>query len=148
MALFIETELRQHAGKRSSVYLGPFIDPTAFQNLGRVTEMGKAQEQQQLYIRMGEGDTCPRSEENLLVLTQDSRRPKFSCTDSSFLGCPGGSEGKESARIVGDPGSIPGRDDPWRREWQPTPVILPGESPWTEEPGGLQSMGSHRVRHD
>ena len=29
----------------------------------------------------------------------------------------------------------------WRREWQPTPVFLPGESPWTKEPGGLQSMG-------
>ena len=29
----------------------------------------------------------------------------------------------------------------WRREQQPTPVFLPGESPWTEEPGGLQSMG-------
>ena len=29
---------------------------------------------------------------------------------------------------------------PWRRKWQPTPVFLPGESPWTEEPGGLQSM--------
>ena len=27
--------------------------------------------------------------------------------------------------------------------WQPTPVFLPGESPWTEEPGGLQSMGTH-----
>ena len=26
---------------------------------------------------------------------------------------------------------------PWRRAWQPTPVFLPGESPWTEEPGGL-----------
>ena len=26
--------------------------------------------------------------------------------------------------------------------------ILPGESPWTEEPGSLQSMGSLRVRHD
>ena len=25
--------------------------------------------------------------------------------------------------------------------WQPTPVFLPGESPWTEEPAGLQSMG-------
>ena len=25
---------------------------------------------------------------------------------------------------------------PWRRKWQPTPVLLPGESPWTEEPGG------------
>ena len=23
---------------------------------------------------------------------------------------------------------------PWRRKWQPTPVFLPGESPWTEEP--------------
>ena len=37
---------------------------------------------------------------------------------------------------------------PWRRAWQPTPVFLPGESPWTVEPGGLQSMGSQRVRHD
>jgi len=36
---------------------------------------------------------------------------------------------------------------PWRRTWQPTP-LFPGESPWTEEPGGLQSMGSQRVRHD
>ena len=36
---------------------------------------------------------------------------------------------------------------PWRRAWQPTPVFLPAESPWTEEPGGLQSTGSQRVRH-
>ena len=27
------------------------------------------------------------------------------------------------------------------------PVSLPGKSLWTEEPGGLQSMGRHRVRH-
>ena len=27
---------------------------------------------------------------------------------------------------------------PWRRAWPPTPVFLPGEPPWTEEPGGLQ----------
>ena len=26
--------------------------------------------------------------------------------------------------------------------------FLPGESPWTEEPGGLQSKGSQRVGHD
>ena len=32
--------------------------------------------------------------------------------------------------------------------WKPTPVFLPRESPWTEEPVGLQSMGSQRVRHD
>ena len=36
----------------------------------------------------------------------------------------------------------------WRRKWQPTPVFLPGEWPGTREPGGLPSMGSHRVRHD
>ena len=37
---------------------------------------------------------------------------------------------------------------PWRRGWQPTPVFLPAESPWAEEPGGLQSMGSQRAGHD
>ena len=29
----------------------------------------------------------------------------------------------------------------WRRKWQATPVFLPGEFPWTEEPDRLQSMG-------
>jgi len=44
--------------------------------------------------------------------------------------------------------------DPWvgkilcRRAQQPTPVFLPGESPWTEQPGGLQFTGSQRARHD
>ena len=37
---------------------------------------------------------------------------------------------------------------PWKRAWQPAPVFLPGESPWTEELCGLQSMESQRVRHD
>ena len=36
----------------------------------------------------------------------------------------------------------------WRRQWQPTPAFLPGKIPWMEEPGGLQAMGSLRVRHD
>ena len=35
---------------------------------------------------------------------------------------------------------------PWRRAWQPTPIFLPGESPWTEEPGGLQSMGLTKIQ--
>ena len=29
----------------------------------------------------------------------------------------------------------------WRKAWQSTPVFLPGESPWTEEPGRLQFTG-------
>ena len=36
----------------------------------------------------------------------------------------------------------------WKRKWQPTPVFLLGEIPWTEEPGGLQSMGFQRVGHN
>ena len=33
------------------------------------------------------------------------------------------------------------REIPWRRAWPPTPVFLPGGSPWTEEPGGLSPCG-------
>ena len=58
-------------------------------------------------------------------------------------GFPDISAGKESTCIVGDPslthdlvGSPGGKH-----------VFLPRESPWTEEPSGLQSMGSQKVRH-
>ena len=40
------------------------------------------------------------------------------------------------------------REGPLEEKWQPTPVFLLGESPWTEEPGGQQSMGLQRVGHD
>ena len=35
---------------------------------------------------------------------------------------------------------------PWRRAWQL--ILTPGESPWTEELGGLQPMASQRVGHN
>ena len=41
-----------------------------------------------------------------------------------------------------------GREDPLEREVAPHSSILAWEVPWTEEPGGLQSMGSQRVGHD
>ena len=37
---------------------------------------------------------------------------------------------------------------PWSKDSLHSPVFLPGESPWTEEPGGLQSMRSQRVGHN
>ena len=46
------------------------------------------------------------------------------------------------------------RKIPWRRAWQSTPVFLQptpsihGRIPWTEEPCGLQSIGSQRVGHN
>ena len=36
----------------------------------------------------------------------------------------------------------------WGKAWQPTLIFLPGESSWTEEPEGLYSIGSQRVRHN
>ena len=36
---------------------------------------------------------------------------------------------------------------PWKKAWKLIPVFLPEESPWIEESGGLQSMGSQRVGH-
>ena len=59
----------------------------------------------------------------------------------------GDSDGKESACNVGNLGSLPGLGRSLEKGWQPIPVFLPGESPWTEEPGGLQSMVSQRFRH-
>ena len=56
----------------------------------------------------------------------------------------GGSDGKESAYNALDPGPIPrlGRS-PGGRHGNPLQysIFLPGESPWTEEPGGLQFVG-------
>ena len=67
----------------------------------------------------------------------------------TIIGLPWWLKGKESTYTVGYPGFEPWVGMiPWRRAWQPTPVFLPGESPWTEELGGLQSMGSQKVIHD
>ena len=41
-----------------------------------------------------------------------------------------------------------GRDDPLEREMATYSSILAWRIPWTEEPGGLQSMGSQRVGHN
>ena len=40
-----------------------------------------------------------------------------------------------------------GQEDPLEQEMATHSSILAGIIPWTEEPGGLQSMGSQRVRH-
>ena len=41
-----------------------------------------------------------------------------------------------------------GQEDPLEEEMATHSCILTWRTPWTEEPGRLQSMGSHRVRHD
>ena len=41
-----------------------------------------------------------------------------------------------------------GQEDPLEKEMATRSSILAWRIPWLEEPGGLQSMGSQRVRHD
>ena len=65
-----------------------------------------------------------------------------------FLGFLGHSASKESACNAGDLGLTLGWEDPLEEGMATPPVFLPGESPWTEEPGRLQSMRLQRVPHD
>ena len=55
---------------------------------------------------------------------------------------------KESTYKAGDMGSIPGGEDPLKKEMAIHYTILAWKIPWTEEPGKLQSVGLQRVRHD
>ena len=41
-----------------------------------------------------------------------------------------------------------GQEDPLEKGMATHPSILAWRIPWTEEPGGLSSMGLQRVRHD
>ena len=45
---------------------------------------------------------------------------------------------------AGDAGLIPGSKDPLEEEMATHSSILAWKIPWTEEPGGLQSMGSQK----
>ena len=41
-----------------------------------------------------------------------------------------------------------GQEDPLEKDMATHSSTLTWKIPWTEEPGGLQSMGSQRVGHD
>ena len=49
--------------------------------------------------------------------------------------------GKESACHAGDPVGSLGREDPLEKGMATYSSLLAQRIPWTEEPGGLQSMG-------
>ena len=61
---------------------------------------------------------------------------------------PGDSVIKKSTYQAGGVVWSPGREDPLEEEMANHSSILAWEIPWTEEPGGLQSMGLERVGHD
>ena len=60
-------------------------------------------------------------------------------------GLPKWLSGKESTCNAGDMGSILGREDLLEKEMATYCSILAWKVPWTEEPGGLQSMRSQEL---
>ena len=68
-----------------------------------------------------------------------------------FMGFPGGSVIKNPPANAGnarDVGSIPWSGRSSEKEMVTHLSITAWKIPWTEEPGGLQSTGSQRVRHN
>ena len=65
-----------------------------------------------------------------------------------WKGFPGGSDGTESVCSAGDPDLIPGLGRSPREGSGYRLQYSCLENLWTEEHGGLQSMGSQRVGHD
>ena len=111
---------------------------------------------------MGQGIWCPKVE-SWLYLKKKKRILEFLinfiCTQCfapyaesnhkrNWTNTPFNSWTSQVAQIIKNPHTVHEmqvnprvRKIPWRRKWQPTSVLLPGEILWTEEPGRLV----HRV---
>ena len=70
------------------------------------------------------------------------------CGLITYRGLPWCSDGKESACSAGDSGLILSREDPLEEGMAAHSSTLSWRIPRTEEPGGLQFMGSQRVEHN
>ena len=64
------------------------------------------------------------------------------------MGFPGSAEVKNLPANAGNTGLISGSGRSLEEEMAIHSSILDWSIPWSEEPGGLQSMGLQRVRHD
>ena len=53
-----------------------------------------------------------------------------------------------NAGDIRDAGSIAGLEDPLEEAMATYSSVLAWRIPWTEEPAGLQSVGSQKVGHD
>ena len=69
--------------------------------------------------------------------------PSLSCHGASLV-----THGRESAGNAGAQVRVLGQEGPLENGMATHSSNLAWKIPWTEEPGGLQSMGSPRVGHD
>ena len=67
---------------------------------------------------------------------------------ATICGFPGGSVVKNLHALQETWVQSLGKKDPLEEEMATHSSILAWQIPWTEEPGGLQSMGFQRIGHD
>ena len=77
-------------------------------------------------------ETQIQLEITILSKVSQKEKDKYHMISLICMGFPGGTSGKEPACLCSRC-KRPGFDSwvrkiPWRREWEPTPVFLPGES--------------------
>ena len=65
-----------------------------------------------------------------------------------YLGFPGGSVVNNPPANAGDMNLTLGPEEPLEKGMAAHSSFLAWRIPWTEEPGGQQSMGSQRVGHN
>ena len=102
-------------------------------------------------LRMWQSDSspafpCPHSAKLLAVPAvsiTSSYTPGQGLSDGSVIKNPPAKQEMQEKPVPFWIGKVP-----WSRKWQSTPEFLPGIIPWIEEPGGLPSIGSQRVRHN
>ena len=102
---------------------------------------------------MALGRSLPlRGPNSLFFVTGRLDQMAIMVPSNHYRGFPGGASGEEPAcrcrRHKGCEVRSLGWEDPLEKEMAAHSSILAWRIPWTEEPGGLQSTGSHRVGHD
>ena len=95
-----------------------------------------------------EAHRSPKGRDHHGKAREEKPRPGSKMHSGQECGLSGGSDGQESACNVGDLGSILGSGRSLGRGNGNQLQHSCLEIPWTEEPGGLQSMGSQRVGHN
>ena len=90
----------------------------------------------------------PWTEKPGRLQSMGSQRVRHDWATFTFTFSLGGSDCKELPATPETWVRSLGREGPLEKEMATRNSILAWKIPWTEEPGGLQSMGSHRIWHD
>ena len=122
-------------------------------------EGNKEAGRRKLWQEYGEQKVCGKqSDTQKKNLVQDSRGQEYVAWEVGILvtwgarGFPGGTSGKEPAcqcrRLQRHQRAGFDREEPLEESRAAHSCIPAWRIPWTEEPGGLQSIGSQRAGHD